>query len=232
MDIKGKKVIVIGLARTGVAVVNLLTELGCKVTVSDIKDSIELKESISKLKGDVELDLNRHTEKFFLEADLIVVSPGVRMDIPPLMKAKEKGLKIISELELAFLLSPVPFIAITGTNGKSTTTSLIGEVLKRCKKRFILGGNIGFPLAEEILESKDKDFIVAEISTFQLEGIREFKPFIGIILNISPDHLDRHKDYREYIELKKRIYMNQEESDYLILNYDDPLLKGLKSGVV
>jgi len=222
---------VVGLARTGVAVANLLTELGCKVTVSDVKDPFQLKENISKLKGDVALDLNHHTEKFFLEADLIVVSPGVRMDIPPLVKAREKGLRIISEIELVFLLSPVPFIAITGTNGKSTTTSLIGGMLKRCKKKFILGGNIGYPLAEEILESKDKDFIVAEISTFQLEGISEFKPFIGIILNISPDHLDRHRDYREYIALKKRLYMNQEESDYLILNYDDPLLMGLKSEV-
>lgn len=231
MNIKGKRITVVGLARTGVAVANLLTELGCKVTVSDVKDPFQLKENISKLKGDVALDLNHHTEKFFLEADLIVVSPGVRMDIPPLVKAREKGLRIISEIELVFLLSPVPFIAITGTNGKSTTTSLIGEMLKRCKKKFILGGNIGYPLAEEMLESKDKDFIVAEISTFQLEGISEFKPFIGIILNISPDHLDRHRDYREYIALKKRLYMNQEESDYLILNYDDPLLMGLKSEV-
>jgi len=231
LNIKGKRITVVGLARTGVAVANLLTELGCKVTVSDVKDPFQLKENISKLKGDVALDLNHHTEKFFLEADLIVVSPGVRMDIPPLVKAREKGLRIISEIELVFLLSPVPFIAITGTNGKSTTTSLIGEMLKRCKKKFILGGNIGYPLAEEMLESKDKDFIVAEISTFQLEGISEFKPFIGIILNISPDHLDRHRDYREYIALKKRLYMNQEESDYLILNYDDPLLMGLKSEV-
>lgn len=222
---------VVGLARTGVAVANLLKELGGRVTVSDIKSPIELKENIARLEKDIGLDIGQHTEEKFLEADLIVVSPGVMMDIPPLLRAREKGIKIISEIELAFCLTDTPFIAITGTNGKSTTTTLIGEILKRCNKKFILGGNIGYPLAEEVLESRDKEFIVAEISTFQLEGIDRFKPFIGIILNISPDHLDRHRDYEEYIELKKRLYMNQDETDHIVLNYDDPLLKELKKEV-
>lgn len=229
---QGKKVTVVGLARTGVAVANLLTEQGCSVTVTDIKNSDELKENVTKLRKGVNLNLGRHTEKFFTEADLIVISPGVRIDNPFLEKAREKGVEIISEVELAFTLTQTPLIAVTGTNGKSTTTTLIGNMLKECGKKVVVGGNIGDPLIDEIVKDGYKDFIVAEISTFQLEAIKTFRPHISVILNISPDHLDRHQDIGEYIDLKKRIYMNQKEADYLILNYDDPVLKQLKSETV
>lgn len=229
---QGKKVTVVGLARTGVAVANLLTERGCSVTVTDIKSPDELSENVAKLKKGINLDLGRHTERFFTEADLIIISPGVRIDNPLLEKARKKRVEIISEIELAFTLTQTPLIAVTGTNGKSTTTTLIGNILKECGKKVVVGGNIGDPLVDEIVKGGDKDFIVAEISTFQLEAVKTFRPHISVILNISPDHLDRHQDIEEYIGLKKRIYMNQRESDYLILNYDDPVLKQLKSDIV
>jgi UDP-N-acetylmuramoylalanine--D-glutamate ligase len=223
---------VVGLARTGVAVANLLAKAGCEVTVSDSRSAAELKENTARLKQKIGLDLGQHTEKFFLNADLVVISPGVRRDMPVLMKAEEKGVEVISEVELAFRLTKTPLISVTGTNGKSTTTTLIGSILEKCDRRVAVGGNIGFPLADQIEESSDKDYIVAEISTFQLEGIKMFRPFISIILNITPDHLDRHRDMEEYIALKKRIYSNQKDTDHLVLNYDDPLLKDLKNRAV
>ena len=231
-NVEKKKVVVVGLARTGVAVANLLARAGCEVIVSDLRSAAELKENIARLKQKVGLDLGQHTEEFFLRADLIVISPGVRRNMSVLTKAEEKGVEVISEVELAFRLTKIPLIAVTGTNGKSTTTTLIGNILEQCGKKVAVGGNIGFPLADQIEESSDKDYIVVEISTFQLEGIKMFRPFISIILNITPDHLDRHRDMEEYIALKKRIYSNQKNTDHLVLNYDDPLLKDLKNGAV
>ncbi|MBI5183599.1 MAG: UDP-N-acetylmuramoyl-L-alanine--D-glutamate ligase [Nitrospinae bacterium] len=229
MDFLNKEITVIGLGKSGIAAANLLSEIGSIVTVTDIRGEEDLEENIKRLNKGIALRLSGHSEEDILGADLVVVSPGVDMRIPVLEKARGAGVHIISEVELAYLFAESPIIAVTGTNGKTTTTSIIADILLEGGKEIALGGNIGFPLSERVSEWRGKDFIVAEISSFQLEGIERFKPYIGVILNITPDHLDRHIDFDEYINLKKRIYMNQTEEDYLVLNYDDPITYGLSS---
>lgn len=230
MTIKGKKVTVVGLARSGVAVANFLASLGVKVFATDSKGPDAITSSIGKLDKSIELSLGGHPERIFLEPDFIVVSPGVPMDIRPLAIARERGIPVISELEFACLLTDLPFIAITGTNGKSTTTTLTDIMLRNSGFKTILGGNIGKALTEEIYKlqftvagsQSTVDWIVAEISSFQLEGIDTFRPKIAVMLNITPDHMDRYRDMKEYISAKARIFENQGEGDFLILNADDP----------
>ncbi|MEK6692867.1 MAG: UDP-N-acetylmuramoyl-L-alanine--D-glutamate ligase [Nitrospirota bacterium] len=240
MILKGKKVTVVGLARSGVAVSNLLSSLGAKVIATDTKGPDELTGSIGRLERSVHLSLGGHPDIIFLEPDFIVVSPGVPMDIMPLNLARERGIPIISELELSYLISDIPFIAITGTNGKSTTTTLVDLILGKAELKTILGGNIGKALTEEIQKivvsqqssvNSQKtidyglstvDYVVAEVSSFQLEGIDTFRPKIASILNITSDHLDRYKSFNDYTNAKARIFENQKEGDFLVLNADDP----------
>ncbi len=233
MILKGKKVTVVGLARSGVAVSNFLSSLGAKVTATDSKGPDELTGSIGRLDRSVHLSLGGHPEIIFLKPDFIVVSPGVPMDIRPLNLARERGIPVISELEFAYLVSEIPFIAITGTNGKSTTTTLVDLMLGKAGLKTIMGGNIGKALTEEIQKISGgqgaggkgqvtNDYIVAEVSSFQLEGIDTFRPKIATILNITPDHLDRYKDFDDYVNAKARVFENQKEGDFLVLNADDP----------
>ncbi|MFW5976366.1 MAG: UDP-N-acetylmuramoyl-L-alanine--D-glutamate ligase [Bacillota bacterium] len=223
-EVKNKKITIIGLSkRTGVATAKKLCEKGAQVIVSDIKSRNELKEQINLLKKyDIEYDLNGHSEKS-LKSNLIVVSPGVPLDLPFFKKAKKKKIPVISEVELAYRLTKAKIIGITGTNGKTTTTSLTGKILKNAdiEGKVVIGGNIGTPLIQVITDLSSSDWVVAELSSFQLESIKEFKPKISVYLNFAPDHLDRHHDLQNYFEAKKNIFKNQTQKDYAIINQDD-----------
>ncbi|MDY7033473.1 MAG: UDP-N-acetylmuramoyl-L-alanine--D-glutamate ligase, partial [Thermodesulfobacteriota bacterium] len=158
---------------------------------------------------------------------VIVLSPGVSMSLEPIQEAKNRGRMIISEIELAYNFIDAPSIAITGTNGKTTTTTLIGEILRRNHKEVFVGGNIGNPLINCVIDGRKTDYVVAEISSFQLEGIMNFRPKIVVFLNMSPDHLDRYSSYEDYVEAKKRIFVNQRDDDVAVLNADDPLVSNM-----
>ncbi len=224
LEIKDKKVAVIGLGkRTGVAAAKMLSENGAQVVVSDVKSSDKLQEELAMLEEyELEYDLNGHGKKS-LTSDLIVVSPGVPLDIPFFSRVKARGVPVIGEIELAYHFTEANIIAITGTNGKTTTTSLLGKILENSKlKNVRIAGNIGTPLIGEVTDLSSDDWVVAEISSFQLETIRDFCPEISIYLNFTPDHLDRHKTVKNYWQAKKRIFLNQNEDDFAIINFDDP----------
>lgn len=225
MDVKDKNIVVVGLARTGVAVARFMAERGARVTITDMKDEAALGPYLEKLEGlRVRKELGGHNPESFRTADLVVVSPGVPMDVAPLRVAREAGRRVISEIELAAAFITAPMIAITGTNGKTTTTTLIGEIFQAAGFRTFVGGNIGNPLIDLAVSGKEVDRVVAEISSFQLEGIESFRPRVSVLLNITEDHLDRYAGYQEYIEAKARIFENQTPEDFAVLNMDDPLV--------
>ena len=226
-----RNALVVGLARSGVSAANLLHKLGANVTVTDEKGEETLSDNVKKLEKGISLKLNGHDSVNINGIDLTIISPGVPWDSPFLNKIREKGIRIMSEVEFAFQQLQAPFIAITGTNGKTTTTTLTGEILKRGGKKVFVGGNIGNPLCEEVLNGGKSELVLSEISTFQMEGSETFKPYISAILNITPDHLDRHESMDEYIELKKRVFINQDENDYMILNLDDEITAGFSTEV-
>jgi UDP-N-acetylmuramoylalanine--D-glutamate ligase len=224
-DFKGKRVTVVGLARSGIAAARALRDLGAIVTVTDKKPVEQLTDQLKALgSGFVKVAAGGHPQRIFIETDLIVLSPGVP-NIPPILEARRHGVKVIGELELAWLLSDSPFIGITGTNGKSTVTTLVGLMLEKSHKKVLVAGNIGNALTEEPRLLRGQDWIVAEISSFQLEDIETFKPAVAALLNITQDHLDRYHDIAEYGEVKANIFKNQTEQDVLVLNDDDPLVK-------
>lgn len=232
MELKDKKVLVVGLARTGVSTTRFLVSKGAKVRVTDSSPAERLTKALDDLKGlELEVETGKHTENWFTSAELIVVSPGVPPDIKPLKAVQGRGVEVISEIELASRFIDSPIIAITGTNGKTTTTALIGDILKKTGRKVFVGGNIGNPLIEYVLEGKKADFVVAEVSSFQLEGIRDFKPFVSILLNITEDHLDRYPSMDDYIRAKGLIYRNQKHTDYTVINADDVLVRRLTNGV-
>ncbi|MRR06602.1 MAG: UDP-N-acetylmuramoyl-L-alanine--D-glutamate ligase [Deltaproteobacteria bacterium] len=225
MELKNKKILVVGLARTGASVARFLTECGARVTVSDSKGQEELSPFLKTLSAlDIAYELGGHGADTFLAADLIVVSPGVPMDIAPLTLARNQGIPVISEIELAYEFIDAPIAAITGTNGKTTTTTLVGEIFRKCGFRTFVGGNIGNPLIDLVISGERTDRVVAEISSFQLEGIVRFRPRVAVLLNITEDHLDRYTSYQEYIDAKLRVFANQTADDFAILNSDDPLV--------
>jgi UDP-N-acetylmuramoylalanine--D-glutamate ligase len=223
-DFKGKKATVVGLARSGVAAARALHALGAIVTVTDKKPIEQLAAQITSLGNGITVAAGGHPDRIFTETDLVVLSPGVP-GIAPVLQARQRGIKVISELELAWLLSDAPYIGITGTNGKSTVTTLVGLMLAKAKKNVLVAGNIGNALTEDISQLTGKDWIVAELSSFQLEDIETFRPRIAAILNVTQDHLDRYHTIEEYGEAKARIFMNQKPGDYLVLNFDDPIVK-------
>jgi UDP-N-acetylmuramoylalanine--D-glutamate ligase len=224
-DFKGKRVTVVGLARSGVAAARALDALGAVVTVTDKKPLDRLAAEVASLASDrIRVEAGGHPDRVFTEADLIVLSPGVPK-IPQVLAARQRGVKVISELELAWLLSDSPYVGITGTNGKSTVTTLVGLMLERANKKTLVAGNIGNALTEDAALLKNRDWIVAELSSFQLEDIETFRPRVAAILNVTQDHLDRYRDVAEYGEAKARIFMNQRREDRLVLNFDDPLVR-------
>ena len=228
---KGKKVTVAGLAKSGMAAAFLLKKLGAKVWATDSGSSETLKEARGLLewKG-IKVELGRHTPEFVKDKDLVVISPGVPEDSPVLKLAAEYKIPVIGEIELGYICCKAPIIAVTGTNGKSTTTTLIGEILKEAGKHTVVCGNIGNPFCGEIAKVKKNSVVVLEVSSFQLESINTFRPHVAVVLNISQNHFDRHPDLRAYIDAKSRIFENQGKDDWAVLNYDDPLVRKLKAG--
>jgi UDP-N-acetylmuramoylalanine--D-glutamate ligase len=225
---KGKKIIIAGLARSGLACANLLYDLGAQVSVTDNQDTDLTRANASKLKSrKINVELGRHSQEFIKGRDLLVVSPGLTDEAPPVIWARQLGITIISEMELAWSLCPAKVIAVTGSNGKTTVTTLIGRILEAGGSRVFVCGNIGNPFSDEVEKMGRGDFVSLEVSSFQLEWIRGFKPEISVMLNFSANHLDRYKNIEEYLAAKKRIFMNQDENDYLVLNQDDPVLAKL-----
>jgi len=232
MELEGKKVLVVGLARTGVATVRFLKEKGARVSATEIRPRQELEETAREMEeAKVAVEWGGHRTETFLSQDLIVVSPGVDLAIPPIQEAVRKGIRVISELELAYHYISTPLIGVTGTNGKTTTTLLLGEMLKEAGKEVGVGGNVGEPLILFADGPKRWDLLVVEISSFQLEGIEAFRPSMALLLNVTEDHLDRYASYQDYIEAKARIFMNQRSEDRAVLNRDDPIVMGLSERV-
>jgi UDP-N-acetylmuramoylalanine--D-glutamate ligase len=222
-DLEGKRVLVVGLARTGLVTALFSAGYGAVVTATDERPERELMETAEKLRAaGVKLELGGFTPQSFLEQDLIVVSPGVPAGIEPLEKARAQGITVWSEVELAWRFLRGKLIAITGSNGKTTTTSLVAHILKTSNVPTLVGGNIGTPLLSLVETSVDTTVTVAEISSFQLETTEGFRPEIGVLLNLTPDHLDRHVTFEEYARVKMRMFENQLERDIALLNADDP----------
>ncbi|MEW6685034.1 MAG: UDP-N-acetylmuramoyl-L-alanine--D-glutamate ligase [Candidatus Edwardsbacteria bacterium] len=219
-----KKISVLGLGRSGMAACEALHLVGAKVFVSEERGGEEFQEKIPILKNlKISYEFGGHSEKI-LQSEIIVISPGIRLDLPILQEAKKRKTPIMGEIELGYRLLPDPFIvAVTGTNGKTTTVALIGEILKADQRSVLIGGNIvpGQPLCSLVKEAKPETILVVEVSTFQIETIDKFKPKIGVITNVAPDHLDRHLNFEEYALLKAKLLSNQDESDYAILNGND-----------
>ncbi len=229
LTLAGTKVVVVGGARTGMSAARFLIGRGARVTLTDVSDLPGKEDELLRLRDlGVVTDLGRHNPEVFFGADLIVVSPGVPLFIEPLSEARRRGIRIIGEVELAARFLTIPIIAVTGTNGKTTTTALLGEILKACGKTVLVGGNIGTPLIEFVPDfeegARQVDYVVAEISSFQLEAVETFAPRVALLLNITPDHLDRYRSYEEYIAAKLEIFTHQTPKDIAVLNRDDDLV--------
>ncbi|HKF48224.1 MAG TPA: UDP-N-acetylmuramoyl-L-alanine--D-glutamate ligase [Terracidiphilus sp.] len=222
MDLKGKKVLVVGLGKSGLAAALFLRRHGAQVTVSDVRSAEALANDIpALLEEGINVEAGGHGLLTFRRQDLIVVSPGVPLDTPELAQVRSFGLPIIGELELAARFLKGKTVAITGSNGKTTTTTLVGEVLKAAGLPTLVGGNIGVPVVGLIDESTDHTWAVLEVSSFQLESTEQFHPKIAVILNITPDHLDRHGSFENYALAKERIFAAQNQDDFLVLNADN-----------
>ena len=222
-ELRGKRVLVVGLARTGVSTAQFCVTRGARVTATDARAENEIGEAIKSLRAaGVGLEFGGHIERTFLEQDLVIPSPGVPADAPWLQAARAKGVTIWSEIELADRYLKGRMIGITGSNGKTTTTSLIAHILKAAGIPTILAGNIGTPLISQVEQTNDKTITVVELSSFQLELIDTFRADISVFLNLTPDHLDRHRTLEAYGAAKARIFENQTESDSAVVNADDP----------
>src|SRR5699024_1588034 len=226
-------ILLVGLAKTGISTIKHLNKLGAKVVVNDIKDKDKLKGILDELSdlNNVEYILGYHPENVD-DIDMAVVSPGVPLDLPFILKLKSKNIEIIGEVELAYRLSQNPmFIGITGTNGKTTTTSLVGEIFKKANIDTYIVGNIGNPVIDTVDTANENSVLVTELSSFQLESIDTFKPHVSAILNFTEYHLNRHHTMESYMEEKARIFKNQDEKDFCVLNYDDKDVKSLSDNV-
>jgi UDP-N-acetylmuramoylalanine--D-glutamate ligase len=228
LDVKGKRVLVVGLGKSGVASAIFLKDRGARVSVSDAKTEDQLPSAIPALldKG-ISVETGGHGERTFRDQDLIVVSPGVPSDVLQLERARAQGIPIIGEVELASRFLKGHIVAITGSNGKTTTTALLGEVIGMGGYEVLVGGNIGTPAISLVSEATSDTYNVLEISSFQLESIESFHPEIAVVLNITPDHLDRHHSFDAYVLAKARIFENQTAQDHAVLNADDPTCAGL-----
>ena len=223
LDLNNKRVVVVGLGRSGVASALFMKSRGARVTVSDAKSEDQLREEIPALLDQgIAVETGGHGERTFQNQDLIVVSPGVPVDSPALAQARALGAPVIGEIELAAQFLAGPIVAITGSNGKTTTTTLIGETLAKSGLKTLVGGNIGTPAISLVSEATDDAAVVLEVSSFQLETIRSFRPKIAVVLNVTPDHLDRHRTFGAYVDAKARIFKNQTSDDFVVLNADDP----------
>jgi len=235
MDLKNKKVTVVGLGRSGLAACRLLLKKGAMVSATDSSDTRELRADTGKLKDTVDIEIGVHTEGKIEGRDLIVVSPGVSLDSAPISWARKKGIPVIAEIELAFVFCPAPIIAITGTNGKTTVTNLVGEIFKAAGRKCVVCGNVGRPFSAEVENVTSEHTVALEISSFQLETIEKFKPRLAVILNLSADHLNRYSSFNEYVAAKCRIFLNQDEKDWALLNaesHQDRLAQNTRAQVL
>ena len=240
VELKGKRVTVVGLARSGVAAARLLHTVGAHVSVADAKDATELSDALSGLDTrQMDVRVGAGYERALDDAQLVVISPGVPSGLDMLQRARQRGVRIVAELELASWFLRAPILAVTGTNGKSTTVTLLGLLLQASDKRVFLGGNLGTPLSEAALtayqhalgtagSSDPYEYIVAEVSSFQLETIERFHPWVASVLNISADHLDRYPSLSDYVSTKAKIFANQTAEDIALLNLDDEQVMGMR----
>lgn len=229
MDLNNKTVLLVGLAKTGVSTIKKLDKLGAKIIVNDIKSKDQLKDIIKQIENldSVKYILGHHLEDIS-NIDLTIVSPGVPLDLPFIKKLQSENINIIGEVELAYKLSKnTTFVGITGTNGKTTTTSLVGEIFKKASKDSYIVGNIGNPVIDTVDLTDENSFLITELSSFQLESIEDFKPRVSTIINITEDHLNRHHTMENYINAKANIFKNQDANDFCILNYDDEIVREL-----
>jgi UDP-N-acetylmuramoylalanine--D-glutamate ligase len=230
MNVAGKKFLILGLARTGIACARFLVDRGAIVQVSDRRLEHELGAEIASLAGlAIDYRLGGEDARWVHGADFVVPSPGVPPENILLKQAGVLGVPILSEIELACRFLRMPLLAITGTNGKSTTTTLLGEMLKAAGGKTFVGGNIGAPLIG--FADGEWDYGVVEISSFQLEWVEQFRPRVAVLLNITEDHLDRYPDFAAYARAKERIFAAQNESDFALLNRDDPLVWAMREGI-
>lgn len=226
MKLSGKKVTVVGLGKSGFAAAKFLLERKAVVRVTDGSAKQAVLENASYLRSlGAEVETGRHTEEFVIGSDLVVTSPGVSKESLPLRTAKKKKIRVISEIELAYFFCKGKIAAVTGSNGKTTTCNLIHRLLTDAGKKSVLCGNVGYSFLDAVAEIDAKTLVVLELSSFQLEDSPAFRPAIAAVLNISPNHLDRHKTVGEYVAAKEKIFANQKKSDTLILNYDDRIVR-------
>lgn len=225
---KNKKITVVGLGKSGFAAARFLAQKGAKVKATDASSVKEVLENAEFLKNlGVTVETGFHTPAFIENADLVVASPGVSKKSLPLALARERKIPVISEVELASFFCPGLIVGVTGSNGKTTTSHLIHEIILDASKSSVLCGNVGTSFVESLSKIEKETLVVLELSSFQLEDCRAFRPNIAVILNLSPNHLDRHQTMENYISAKERIFTNQGLGDYLILNFDDPILRGM-----
>lgn len=229
LKIQGARVVVVGLGRSGLAAALWLAGEGAKVTVSDVRRDSALDADILRKarEAGVRLETGGHVKDTFQQADWIVISPGVPPGIEPVQSARERGVPVIGEMELACRQLDLPLAGVTGTNGKSTVTALLGDMLQDRDRRVFVGGNIGTPLMELVTGRPDYDCGVVEVSSFQLDTLESFRPEVSVILNISPDHLDRYPDYEAYAQSKLRIFRYQKPGRTVVLNDDDDRLRSV-----
>ncbi len=232
LDLRGKRVTVVGLARSGAAACKVLAERGAAVLATDREPAETLRVDLPDLaRRGVRFETGGHSEKSFLEADLIVISPGVDSRLPLLTQARSRGIPVWGEVELAYQLTAAQFIGVTGTKGKGTTATLLGEILRNGGKHAVVAGNIGRPLCDVVTGLSRETWVVAELSSFQLEEIVTFRPRIAVLLNLAPDHLDRYPDVEVYYAAKKRLFENQTPEDVAVLNQDQGPVLALANGV-
>ena len=233
MQLANKNILIVGFGVSGIATARFLKNKGAFVTVTDIAREEDLGSCVQTVREmGVETEPGKHRIETFEKADLIVLSPGVPHTILPIKRAEEKGVAVIGEIELACRFIREPIVAVTGTNGKTTTTVLLGKMLENSGFTVFVGGNIGNPLINYVNEEKKAEIVVAEISSFQLDTIDTFRPKVGVLLNISEDHLDRYPDFAAYARAKARIFENQRHTDTAVLNASDPLISSIAGNIL
>ncbi len=225
MKLEKKRVLVVGMARSGIAAAELLLRHGAIPVLSDMKLEEAFGDQLDSLRNTAcVFRLGEDSVKLLDEADILMISPGVPIDAPVVKAAKEKGIPVVGELELASSLLNGDMLAISGTNGKTTTTTLLGKIFENAGRITHVAGNIGYPLSAVAISAKKEDVTVVEVSSFQLESVKTFHPHVAALLNITEDHLNRHGTMAQYIRMKQRIFENQTSDDFAVLNYDDPVL--------
>ncbi|MDB9822722.1 UDP-N-acetylmuramoyl-L-alanine--D-glutamate ligase [Deltaproteobacteria bacterium] len=232
MEFLKKKILVVGLGKSGLSASRWLIGKGAYVTIGDIKSPSELEGELYReaLELGAKLETGEHRLETFVDSDLIIVSPGVPLDAGPLRAAAERGIPVIGEMELAVRLFDTPVVAVTGTNGKTTAVSMLELMISESGASLFVGGNIGTPLMDYVAGNRDADYVLVEVSSFQLDAMEQFRPLVSLLLNVSPDHLERYADYEAYVRSKLKIFQNQGPGHYAVLNDDDERLSSFRPG--